>query len=79
MPSFITVKNLSWSTPDGHRLFSDLDISFGPGKTGLIGRNGTGKSAPLNIIAGRLTPSGGTVSHDGRAPPVFLTAGTVEH
>ena len=66
MPSSITVKNLSWSTPDGHRLFSNLNLSFGPGKTGLIGRNGTGKSTLLNIIAGRLKPSGGTVSHDGR-------------
>lgn len=66
MPYSITVKNLSWSTPDGHRLFSDLNLSFGPGKTGLIGRNGAGKSTLLNIIAGRLKPSGGTVRCDGR-------------
>ncbi len=70
MPSSIspsvTVKNLSWSTPDGHSLFSDLDLSFGPGKTGLIGRNGTGKSTLLNIIAGQLKPSAGTVACDGR-------------
>lgn len=66
MPSSITLKNLSWSTPDGHRLFTDLDLSFGPGRTGLIGKNGTGKTTLLKLIDGALTPSGGTVNRTGR-------------
>lgn len=66
MPSSITLKNLSWSTPDGQRLFTNLDLSFGPGRTGLIGRNGTGKTTLLKLIDGTLTPSGGTVSRAGR-------------
>lgn len=66
MPSSITLKNLSWSTLDGHRLLSDLDLSFGSGRTGLIGNNGTGKTTLLRLIDGTLIPSGGTVSPGGR-------------
>lgn len=66
MPSSIALKNLSWSTPDGHRLFSNLDLAFSPGRTGLIGNNGTGKTSLLNIIAGVLPPAGGAVSRVGR-------------
>ncbi len=44
MPAAITISKLSWSTPDGRPLFSDLDLTFGPGRTGLVGRNGVGKS-----------------------------------
>ena len=37
-----------------------------PGRiTGLIGPNGAGKSTALNIIAGALKPSAGTVSYQG--------------
>ncbi len=38
-----------------------------PGRiTGLIGPNGAGKSTALNIIAGALKPSAGTVSYHGK-------------
>lgn len=51
MPS-ITLSALSWSKPDGEHVFSDLDLAFGPERTGLVGRNGIGKTSVLNIIAG---------------------------
>jgi len=64
--SAITLSHLGWSTPDGRNLFSDLDLSFGPERVGLVGRNGVGKSTLLRIIAGELPPQAGTVTVDGR-------------
>lgn len=66
MPVSVTIANLSYAGPDGHKLFSDLDLTFGPGRTGLVGRNGVGKTTLLRLIAGELTPSGGTISGTGR-------------
>jgi len=65
MPAQITVSNLSWSTPDGQSLFSDLSLSFPRARAGLVGRNGVGKSTLLAIIAGRLAPHVGTVTIEG--------------
>ncbi len=65
MPS-ITLSALSWSKPDGGHVFTDLDLAFGPERTGLVGRNGIGKTSVLNILAGTLRPSSGTVAIQGR-------------
>jgi ATPase subunit of ABC transporter with duplicated ATPase domains len=65
MPATITLSNLSWSTPDGRTLFSDLDLSFGPERTGLVGRNGVGKSTLLRIICGDIRPSTGSIGFGG--------------
>jgi ATPase subunit of ABC transporter with duplicated ATPase domains len=62
VPPSITLSRLSWSTPDGRSLFSDLDIAFGPERTGLVGRNGVGKSTLLKLVAGELAPASGAVS-----------------
>lgn len=62
MTHFITLSNLSWFTPDGRSLFTNLNIVFGPERVGLVGRNGAGKTTLLKLIAGELTPSSGSVS-----------------
>ena len=64
MPS-ITLSGLTATTPDGRTLFSNLDLSFDGGRTGLVGRNGVGKTTLLEIVAGRLPPQAGTVSTTG--------------
>lgn len=64
MPS-IAVSNLAWSTPDGRPVLSHIDLSFGSERTGLIGRNGVGKSTLLKLIAGELQPVAGTVALNG--------------
>ena len=64
MPA-ITLSALSWSTPDGRSLFSQLDLSFGAERAGLVGRNGVGKTTLLKLIAGGLTPQSGRVSVNG--------------
>ncbi|MET8955007.1 ABC-F family ATP-binding cassette domain-containing protein [Streptomyces sp. NPDC004393] len=57
----ITCTSLSFSWPDGTPVFEDLQLAFGPGRTGLVGVNGAGKSTLLKLIAGELVPAEGTV------------------
>ena len=37
MPVSVSLSELSWSTPDGTPLFSDLNLAFGPERTGIVG------------------------------------------
>ncbi|MGP4111891.1 ABC-F family ATP-binding cassette domain-containing protein [Streptomyces sp. 4N509B] len=57
----ITVSGLRFAWPDGTSVFDGLDLAVGPGRTGLIGLNGTGKSTLLRLIAGELRPGAGAV------------------
>ncbi|TCU25588.1 ATPase subunit of ABC transporter with duplicated ATPase domains [Rhizobium azibense] len=66
MPAFIKLSNVSWSTPDGRPLFSGLDLGFGTDRTGLVGRNGVGKTTLLKLISGELQPQSGTITSGGR-------------
>ena len=65
MPAFITLSNLSWSTPDGAPLFTNLNLTFGAERTGLVGRNGAGKSTLLRLIVSDLAPTSGQVQRAG--------------
>src|ERR1700737_4173982 len=65
MSAAITLTNLTWSTPDGRPLFSQLDLSFGTARTGLVGRNGVGKTTLLKLVSGDLLPHHGKVSVNG--------------
>ncbi|SDJ97083.1 ABC-F family ATP-binding cassette domain-containing protein [Nonomuraea jiangxiensis] len=63
--AFIICSNLSFSWPDDTPVFEDLSCTVGAGRTGLIAPNGAGKSTLLKLVAGRLRPTGGTVSVQG--------------
>ncbi|MBW1601972.1 ABC-F family ATP-binding cassette domain-containing protein [Streptomyces sp. JJ66] len=57
----VTGTDLAFAWPDGTAVFDGLTFALKGGRTGLIGRNGTGKSTLLKLIAGELTPESGTV------------------
>jgi ATPase subunit of ABC transporter with duplicated ATPase domains len=66
MPSFVTLDGLTARTSDGRALFENLTLSFGAERTGLVGRNGVGKSTLLRLIAGDAAPAAGSVTLSGR-------------
>lgn len=58
----VVLTDLSFSWPDGTPVLAGLSATFGTGRTGLIGANGTGKSTLLRLVAGELAPSRGTIA-----------------
>lgn len=60
-----TLDRVSADTPDGVRLFDKLTLAFGRERTGLVGRNGVGKSTLLRLIWGAQSPSTGVVARTG--------------
>jgi ATPase subunit of ABC transporter with duplicated ATPase domains len=55
----LTLQGVSCQLPDGRLLFSDLDATFDARPTGIVGRNGVGKSVLARILAGLRSPSSG--------------------
>jgi ATPase subunit of ABC transporter with duplicated ATPase domains len=65
MSASITTLDLGWSTPAGHAVLSDISLGFAPERTGIVGRNGTGKTTLLRLLAGTLSPTTGRVTRTG--------------
>ncbi|MEE6280129.1 ABC-F family ATP-binding cassette domain-containing protein [Georgenia sp. MJ170] len=61
----VVLHDLSFSWPDGSAALEHVSGTFGRGRTGLVGANGTGKSTLLRLVAGRLEPTGGSVTAAG--------------
>lgn len=57
----VRLDSLHWSAADARPVLSDITLSFHPGRTGIIGRNGTGKTTLLRLIAGDLPPASGRI------------------
>src|SRR6478752_794642 len=64
--NYVTLDSLSYATPEGRGLFDNLTLTFGAERTGLVGRNGVGKSTLARLILGELTPTAGGVTVRGR-------------
>ncbi len=45
MSASISLANVSWSTPDGFPVLSDVSLIFQRQRTGIVGANGVGKSS----------------------------------
>lgn len=64
----ISVKDLSFTYPNGRRVFQDLTFEISEGRVlCVLGPNGAGKSTLLGCIARLLTPSAGDVLIDGKS------------
>lgn len=55
----LALESVSYVLPDGRPLFSDLTHAFDGRPTGLVGRNGVGKSVLARLLAGQLQPTSG--------------------
>lgn len=62
----MTLDRVAARTPDGHTLFDNLNLVLGRERTGLVGRNGVGKTILLRQIAGLTEPVEGAVTRAGR-------------
>ncbi len=58
MSASIVLSALTVSTPDGRPLLSDVNLSFGAERTGLVGRNGVGKSRLIAMIRNAIVEPG---------------------
>ncbi|MBN9017438.1 MAG: ABC-F family ATP-binding cassette domain-containing protein [Rhizobiales bacterium] len=74
-PVLVACRDVSIATPDGRPLLSHLDITFGPERTGLVGRNGIGKSTLLKLIAGDGAPAAGRIIRGGTIGMLRQTVG----
>lgn len=67
---FLALESACWQLPNGELLFSDLNETFDARRTGLVGRNGAGKSVLAQVLAGRLQPTRGRCLRSG--PVTYL-------
>ncbi|WP_334068978.1 ABC-F family ATP-binding cassette domain-containing protein [Burkholderia cepacia] len=59
--ALVALHHVSFRFDDGVTLFDSLDLSIDRTPTGIVGRNGIGKSQLAQLIAGRCAPSTGTI------------------
>jgi ABC transport system ATP-binding/permease protein len=54
--------DVSFAWPDGTQVLAGLSLALEPGaRIGIVGPNGAGKSTLLDLVAGRLTPTAGSI------------------
>ncbi len=61
----VLFNDVSFAWPDGSPLLRHVTTAFGPGRTGLVGANGTGKTTLLRLIRGDLAPTAGRLTTSG--------------
>ena len=76
-PVRVVIEGVSLHLED-RRVFEDLTLSVNVRRLGLIGRNGSGKSQLLRLIAGLTRPDVGTVRVNGYDPATDRRRATAE-
>ncbi|MGE7959163.1 ABC-F family ATP-binding cassette domain-containing protein [Pseudomonas sp. NPDC089530] len=66
LPALVCLNQLTFQFAHGETLFDALDLTFDALPTGIVGRNGSGKSVLARLIAGELSPSSGSVARFAR-------------
>lgn len=66
LPTLVSLQHLSFQFANGETLLDDLTLSIDHLPTGIVGRNGRGKSILACLIAGLLAPSSGSLNGPGR-------------
>ena len=66
----ISIQNVTFSYKGKKRyVFEDFSVDIEPNHiTGIIGRNGQGKTTLMNLIAGKFEPDEGIIEIDGKNP-----------
>ncbi|BDB19712.1 peptide ABC transporter ATP-binding protein [Pseudomonas sp. CYM-20-01] len=62
LPVLVSLQHLSFQFANGDTLLDDLNLSIDYTPTGIVGRNGRGKSVLAKLIAGLLSPSSGSLN-----------------
>lgn len=73
--AYVTLSGVAARTPDGRTLFENLNLSLGRERTGIVGRNGTGKTTLLDLISGDRAPTEGSVARAGSVARLRQEAG----
>lgn len=70
LPVLVSLQHVSFQFANGETLLDDLTLSIDYTPTGIVGRNGRGKSILAQLLAGVLEPSSGTL--DGKARVAYV-------
>ncbi len=78
MSGNVNLSGVGFGWPDGDRVLSGVDVAWTDSGSGLIGTNGSGKTALLRLITGELAPTEGTIQVTGRVAALPQTIATVD-
>ena len=65
LPALVTLNQLTYQFANGDVLFDGLDLRLDCRPTGIVGRNGCGKSILARLIAGQLHATSGSLHRHG--------------